>query len=319
VEPEQESASETEPTIRAPAVSVLLPAYNAAATVMEAADSVLNGNDVALEVILINDGSTDGTEEVLETIAIDPRVRVISHKNLGLAASLNRGIAVASAPIIARMDADDVSAPGRLDRQWQFLSAHPDVVLVGGQIRRLVRGEARSGSKFPLEHRKIVTMLLDGQHAMCHPAVMMRKSAVDAIGGYWDQGFGEEWDLFLRLAEVGKLANLDQHVLDYTFGESGMNASGMEAMRTNINLAICNYRRRAQGLEEFDRDAYLDSIDMWESIRIRAQSRSLKAYRRSLLAEQSNPVVAKVCLAQAALLWPPFAIQRISRVLSRGD
>jgi glycosyltransferase involved in cell wall biosynthesis len=301
----------------APTVSVLLPVYNAADTVAKAAESVLTGNDVALEVILIDDGSTDGSSAVLENIARDPRVRVISHPNMGLGASLNRGIAAASAPFIARMDADDISAPGRLDRQLQFLRDNPDVVLVGGQIRRIIKGQPRSASDLPCDHRGIVKALLHGHHAISHPAAMMRKSALDTIGGYWDQRFGEEWDLYLRMSEVGRLANLDRHVLDYTYGESGMNATGMDTMRTYFGLAICNYRRRAQGLKEFDPDTYLNHVGLWERVRIRAQSRSLKAYRRSMLAETSNPTVARLLLAEAAVLWPPFATRRIARALAR--
>lgn len=316
MEPDGQLASETEKSA-SPTVSVLLPAFNAAATVAKAADSVLTGNDVALELILIDDGSTDGTSEVLEGTARDSRVRVISHPNMGLAASLNRGIAAASAPFIARMDADDIAAPGRLDCQLRFLRDHPEVVLVGGQIRRIVRGEPRSASGFPLDHGGIVDALLHGHHAMCHPAVMMRKSALESVGGYWDQGFGEEWDLFLRLSEVGKLANLDRHVLDYTFHQSGMNASGMDAMRSGIALAICNYRRRAQGLKELDRDTYLADVGWWQHLCIRAQSRSLKAYRKSMLVGTSNPMAGRLLLAPAALLWPPFAARRITRNLSR--
>jgi glycosyltransferase involved in cell wall biosynthesis len=300
-----------------PSVSVLLPVYNSADTVAKAAESVLTGNDVALEVILIDDGSTDGSSEVVQSIARDPRVRVISHPNMGLAASLNEGIAAASAPFIARMDADDVSAPGRLDWQVQFLTDNPDVVLVGGQIRRFVKGEPRSNSDLPCDHRGIVKALLNGHHAICHPAVMIRKTALDAIGGYWHYRFGEEWDLFLRLSEVGRLANLDRHVLDYTYGEVGMNATGMESLRTNIGLAICNYRRRAQGLKELDLDAYLESVGLWERVRVRAQIRSLQAYRRSLQVERSNPTVGRLLLAEATLLWPPFASRRIARSLAR--
>jgi glycosyltransferase involved in cell wall biosynthesis len=317
VEPEQELASEAERNTSPPTVSVLLPVYNAADTIARAAESVLTGNDVALEVILIDDGSTDGTREIVECIARDSRVRLISHRNKGLAASLNDGIAVASAPFIARMDADDISAPGRFDRQLQFLSDHHDVVLVGGQIRRIVKGEPRSASDLPLDHRGIVNALLHGHHAICHPAVMMRKSALDAVGGYWDNGVGEEWDLFLRLSEVGGLANLDRHIYDYTFHETGINASSMETLRTNIGLVICNYRRRAQGLKELDRGAYLDNLGLWERVRIRAQCRSLETYRRSMLVGTSNQMVGRLLLAAAALLWPPFAARRIARALSR--
>jgi glycosyltransferase involved in cell wall biosynthesis len=296
---------------------VLLPVHNAADTVAKAAESVLTGNDVALELILIDDGSTDGSSEVLQNIARDPRVRVLSHPNMGLAQSLNRGIAAASAPFIARMDADDVSAPGRLDKQLQFLSENHDVVLVGGQIRRIVKGEPRSASDLPLYHRGIVNALLGGQHAMCHPTVMIRKTALDAVGGYWNEGFGEEWDLFLRLSEVGKLANLESQVLDYAFHEAGMNATGMESMRTNIGLAICNYHRRAEGLKELDRGAFLADLSFWERLRIRAQCRSLETYRRSMLAGTSSRTVERLLIAQAALLWPPFAGRRIARTFSR--
>jgi glycosyltransferase involved in cell wall biosynthesis len=317
VEPEQELAPETERATAPPTVSVLLPAYNAADTVEKAAQSVLTGNDVALELILIDDGSTDGTRETLESIARDSRVRVISHPNMGLGASLNQGIAVASAPFIARMDADDISAPGRFDWQVQFLSDNPDVVLVGGQIRRCVKGGPRSTSNLPLDHRGIVKALLHGHHAITHPAVMIRKSALDAIGGYWDHRYGEEQDIFLRLSEVGRLANLDRPVLDYTYGEIGMNATGTRALRTHIGLANCNYRRRAMGLKALDLPTYVDNLGLWESVRIRAQTRSQEAYRRSMLAQASNQSIWRLHLAVAALLWPPSTIERIARTLSR--
>jgi hypothetical protein len=146
---------------------------------------------------------------------------------------------------------------------------------------------------------------------------MTRKSALDAIGGYWDQGVSEDWDLFLRLSEMGKLANLDQLVYDVVFHETGINASGMKAVRTNIGLSICNYRRRARGLNILDRDAYLDNLGVWERVRIGAETRSLQAYRHSMLAETSNPAVGKLLLAEAALVWPPFAVRRVARTLSR--
>jgi hypothetical protein len=152
---------------------------------------------------------------------------------------------------------------------------------------------------------------------MCHPAVTIRKSALDTIGGYWDLPYGEDWDLFLRLAEVGRLANLDQHVLDYTYNDTGMNALGTEAMRANMAFAICNHRRRVRGLEELNPDTYFANVGVWERIRVRAQSRSLRAYRRSMHVETSNPAIGKLLLAEAAVLWPPFATRRVSRSLAR--
>lgn len=297
-----------------PVLSVLLPAYNAAATVRAAAESVLNGTSAALELIIVDDGSTDGTGAAVADLEADPRVRVISRPNKGLAASLNEAIALASAPFIARMDADDVSMPDRFEAQLQYLVDHPDVVLVGGQIRRIINGEAESESRLPLEHDDIVAALLRGQHALCHPAVMIRRSALDVIGGYWEYGVAEDWDLYLRLAEVGRVANLDRHVLDYTFHEGGINASSMRKVRTNIGLAVFNHYRRTNGLIEFNLATYLQHLDVGSKLKIRAECLSLGLYRRSMLAGPSHKAAKTVLLAGAAISWPPFAVHRLRQV-----
>ena len=294
-----------------PVLSVVLPTYDSAHTLGAAARSVLTGNTVALELIVIDDGSTDDTAAVLAELTTDPRVRVISRPNRGLAASLNEGIAAARAPFIARMDADDVSAPGRFDAQVEFMAAHPDVVLAGGQIRRVINGVAESSSRFPLDHDTIVAALLRGQHAVCHPAVVMRRSALDRVGGYWDEGVAEDWDLFLRLSEVGDLANLDRHVLDYSFHGGGINASSMVAVRTNIGLAVRNHYRRTCGLDTLNVRRYREDLTVPKRMKIRAESLSLGLYRRSMQAGTSSKTAKTVLLAGAALSWPPFAVRRI--------
>ena len=298
-----------------PVVSVVLPAFNAATTILAAARSVLADDSVALELVVVDDGSTDGTLAALGELAADARVTVVSRPNRGLAASLNEAIAASSAPYVARMDADDVSVPGRFHAQLEYLETHPDVVLVGGQIRRVVDGVADSASTFPTDHDAITSALLRGQHAMCHPSVMIRRSALDAVGGYWDHGVAEDWDLFLRLSEVGRLANVTDHVLDYAFHGGGINASSMRRVRTNIGLAVTNHRRRANGLPEFDPRGYADHLDVSEKFKIRAESVSLGLYRRSMLAGQSNRAAKTVLLAGAALSWPPFAVRRIQQMV----
>jgi hypothetical protein len=94
-------------------------------------------------------------------------------------------------------------------------------------------------------------------------------------------------------------------------------ASETATMRAHLGLAICSYRRRAQGLKAFDLDAYLDSVGLWHRVRICAQSRSPKAYRRSMLMEPSNPTLGRLLLAEAALLWPLVATLRIACTLVR--
>jgi glycosyltransferase involved in cell wall biosynthesis len=294
-----------------PVLSVLLPAYNAADTVRAAAESVLNGTSAALELIIVDDGSTDGTGAAVVDLAADPRVRVISRPNKGLSASLNEAIAYASAPFIARMDADDVSMPDRFEAQLRFLAEHPEVVMVGGQIRRIIRGEAESTSQLPLEHDDIVAALVKGQHAICHPTVVIRRSALDRVGGYWDYGVAEDWDMYLRLAEIGKIANIDQHVLDYTFGEGSINATSMLKVRVNIALAVRNHYRRSCGMETLEPQAFVNDLTVPDRMKIRAESLSLGLYRKSLIAGTTSRVAKSVLLAGAAASYPPFAVRRL--------
>lgn len=294
-----------------PVLSVLLPAYNAADTIRAAAESVLNGTTAALELIIVDDGSTDGTGAAVVDLASDRRVRVISRPNKGLSASLNEAIAYASAPFIARMDADDVSMPDRFEAQLRYLADNPDVVMVGGQIRRIIRGEIESTSQLPLEHDEIVAALVRGQHAICHPTVMIRRSALDLVGGYWEHGLAEDWDMYLRLAEVGRIANIDQHVLDYTFSDTSINAKSMLTVRVNIALAVRNHYRRSCGMETLEPQAFVNDLTVPDRMRIRAESLSLGLYRKSLIAGTSNKVAKSVLLAGAAASWPPFAVRRL--------
>ena len=297
-----------------PVLSVVLPAYNAAATIRAAAESVLNGTCAALELIIVDDGSTDGTGAAVADLTSDDRVRLISRPNKGLAASLNEAIAMASAPFVARMDADDVSMPDRFEAQLQFLAEHPDVVMVGGQLRRIIKGDPESLSHLPTEHDDIVSALLRGQHAMCHPAVMIRRSALDVVGGYWAYGVAEDWDLYLRLAEVGKIANIDRHVLDYTFHDGGINATSMLNVRVNIALAVRNHYRRTCGLDTLEPQSFVNDLTVPKRMKIRAESLSLGLYRRSMLAGHSSKTAKTVLLAGAALSWPPFAVRRLRQV-----
>src|SRR5687767_9206093 len=114
-----------------PAVSIVLPVYDAVAYVAEAVRSILAQTFGDFELILVNDGSTDGSRDVLAGFK-DYRIRILDQQNLGLVAALNRGIREARGEWIARMDADDVSLPGRLEAQITHLRRHPEIGLLGG-------------------------------------------------------------------------------------------------------------------------------------------------------------------------------------------
>ncbi len=201
-----------------PEVSVLMAVYNGARYVCAAIDSILKQTLADFEFIVIDDGSTDSTLSIVQQAAQgDSRLRVISRPNQGLTATLNEGLELARGEFLARIDADDIALPGRLEDQLQFLRGHPEVVLVGSRVL-LMDPDGLPIREMCTErtHQEIDQAHLHGGWPVVHPAVMMRTASVKALGGYRTQYDAlEDFDLFLRLAETGALANLPQVLLHY--------------------------------------------------------------------------------------------------------
>ncbi len=179
-----------------PRVSVVMPVRDGERFLREALDSTLAQTLDDLELIVVDDGSTDATPAILaEAAQRDSRVRVQRQEPGGLTVALNAGCALARAPLIARMDADDVMLPDRLERQVAYLDAHPDVALLGGGIV-LVDETGREIDREP--GRPQLDFLV--RNELTHATVMMRADAFRALGGYrLDQS--EDYDLWLRFDE----------------------------------------------------------------------------------------------------------------------
>jgi glycosyltransferase involved in cell wall biosynthesis len=201
-----------------PAVSVLLPVFNGIRHLREAVDSILGQTFADFEFVIIDDGSTDGSPAVLREYAqADSRIRLVSRPNKGLTVTLNEGVGMANAPLLARMDADDIALPQRLEKQVTYMREHPDCVLLGSAVT-LIDPEGLPIRQMCSErtHEEIDHAHLNRGWPIVHPAVMMQTAAVRQIGGYRDQyDTLEDLDLFLRLAEIGKLANLPDLLLKY--------------------------------------------------------------------------------------------------------
>jgi glycosyltransferase involved in cell wall biosynthesis len=202
-----------------PAASVVFPVFNALKYLEKAVDSVLGQSFTDFEVLLLDDGSNDGSSEILDRYqAADSRCRVHRWPNKGLIATLNEGIQLARADILIRMDSDDICMPDRFARQMQYLNENPDCVAVGSRIL-LIDSEDMPitimGNKFT--HEEIDSTNIAGVDAsLFHPAVTFRKFAVEQAGGYRPEyPSAEDFDLFLRLAEIGRLANLPEVLLKY--------------------------------------------------------------------------------------------------------
>jgi len=202
-----------------PAVSVLMPVYDAAAYLARAVESILGQTFGDFEFLIYDDGSTDGSIQIVESYARrDARIRLSRKSHAGHAVWLREGVAAANAPLIARMDADDVARPTRLQRQLDFLERHPDCCAVGARVLRIdPDGRPIREGDVPLEHTSIERALLAGRgEALPHPAVMLRRDLLLAAGSYRPEYEpAEDLELFLRLAEHGRLANLPEVLLDY--------------------------------------------------------------------------------------------------------
>ena len=191
-----------------PAVSVLMGVWNGAPRVREAVESVLGQTMGDLELIVIDDGSTDGTPAILESFG-DPRLRVERRGRGGLASALNRALILARAPLLARLDADDVAVPERLARQVAFLDAHPDVGLLGSAAREVDPSGRDIRTVRPPTDDAALRRALIRENPFVHSSMMMKRAAVDLVKGY-DPSFpvAQDYDLWMRLSRVTRMANL---------------------------------------------------------------------------------------------------------------
>lgn len=194
-------------------------AYNAEQYLADVMKSLLEQTFPDFELIVVDDGSTDRSSEILEEYARrDSRVYVLTQENQGLGRALNNGLERASGKYIVRADADDFSYPRRLECQVVFMEARPGVVASGTGVMLVdPLGIPISQLSVFSDHDAIETELLQGNgSAICHPSVILRRDALLQIGGYdptWR--VTEDLDLFLRLARVGQLANLPDILLDW--------------------------------------------------------------------------------------------------------
>jgi glycosyltransferase involved in cell wall biosynthesis len=195
-----------------PVVSVVMPAYNAEETIEEAVVSILNQDLREIELIVVDDGSTDQTGLVLARLQADSRLRVVTQKNAGVVAALNAGIAVAAGTFIARADADDYYSPSRLSLQRSVLDADPRVSLVYTDFFKVYPDGTLTPSTTPGNHDDAMTSLFRGNFVM-HSSVMFRRKDFIQAGGYrpeWKHI--EDWELWFRLTLLGKMARVGDGV-----------------------------------------------------------------------------------------------------------
>jgi glycosyltransferase involved in cell wall biosynthesis len=197
-------------SIAQPLVSVLMPCYNAAETIDEAIASVVEQTLPSLELVIVDDGSSDGTAEKAGAwSARDARVRILRQDHAGIVVALNAGWRACRSAFVARMDADDRSHPERLAKQWARMKADPDLAVVSCMVEAFPPGEVRQGFRVyvgwlnGLLTNEDIGRQMFVEAPMAHPSTVIRRAWLDRVGGYQDHGWPEDYDLWLRLYLAG--------------------------------------------------------------------------------------------------------------------
>lgn len=243
-----------------PAVTVLLAVYNGERHLGESIDSVFAQTFEDFELVVVDDGSTDATSEILAGYA-DSRLRVVRNElNVGVTRSLNRGLGYSRGRYVARQDADDVSAPERLERQTAFLDANRDVTLLASSYLRIREDGTVFGSRsVPAEALGARWRLLF-LNAFASSSVMFRRDDVERLRGFREEfPYGQDYDLWSRLAFTGTVAALPDALVRYRDARDSLTATIAGQVDDVDRISRDNMRRLgptgARVAQRIDREA----------------------------------------------------------------
>jgi hypothetical protein len=295
---------------RPPCVSVVLPVHKSEAFLAAAVESVLAQTFGDWELLAIDDGLSDKSSAILQSFAAgDARVRVILDAGAPFVAKLARGLALAQGRLIARMDADDIAHGDRFARQVAFLDAHPEVAIVGSAVTLIdAHGRAIRDAQYPESPAAVAEALATGS-ALAHPAVMMRRDAVIAVGGYRTAyQYAEDYDLWLRMAERYALANLPDRLLYY------------RQHATKLSIAYAAEQRLATRIAQFAaRCRRAGKPDPTEGLTA-LSPRDIDRFELSPQERSTVPLdLADALLAADASMDSPGAIERAIDILALVD
>ena len=222
-------------------ISVVMPVYNSELYLTDAIESILNQSYTDFEFIIINDGSTDKSLEIIQHYCKkDGRIRMFTQPNRGLVAALNRGIKLAKGEYIARMDSDDISLPQRFEKQIEYMKNHPKCEVLGTQAELMdsegnILDRVVSKPVFPID----IYLLLGHGSILAHPTILMKRSTAVSVGYYRESALqAEDFDMWQRIATRSNMANLSSIQLSYRQNpESISNTQGKKQGAKSLIMA----------------------------------------------------------------------------------
>ncbi len=235
-----------------PSISVIMPVWNGEKYLREAVDSILNQSFKDLELLAIDDGSTDGTAEILRSYA-DPRLRVHRLEHGGIVMALNHGLACARSEWVARQDADDISLPHRLEAEWQAVQRNRRAVLCHSDVDLIGEGSADARRAHLPRSRSLAALRLCYQCPITHSSVLFHKPTALAVGGYLpEERHAEDFSLWGRMLERGEFIGLPERLIKFRLHPMSVSQKNLElqkALAQKIGRAHC---QKFMALDEAD-------------------------------------------------------------------
>ena len=234
-------------------ISVLMTVYNDEKYLNKSIESILNQSFRGFEFIIINDGSTDSTTDILNYYSsIDSRIRVFHKTNTGMTKALNFGLSISQGKYIARMDSDDISFPKRLEIEFEFLENNPDIDLIGGAAQIIddmdnVIGLRNIGVKNPKK-------TLSHQNIFQHTDIMFRRSILKKVIGYREKfRNAQDYDLWLRISDVSEIAKIPDILGQWRLNAGGYTIARNYEQNTETNVIKKFHQQRLQkGYDDYE-------------------------------------------------------------------
>ena len=263
-------------------VSVIMSVYNGERHLRESVDSILNQTFKDFEFIIINDGSSDKTMDILKAYG-DKRIILITQDNMGLTKSLNNGIAIAKGRYIARQDADDKSEIDRLEKQVNYMESNLSVGLLGTMFKIIdENGMFRRTSYLPVDNEIIKERLVE-INQFCHGSVMIRKVALEKVGTYRDYfKYAQDYDLWLRISESFHVSNLPEPLYCYRELMHAISSNHIIKQSKYAGVAAkMAFQRREKGTDEIQ-EGIVPALPPIKDLSVRLQNKIIDFFGKVL-------------------------------------
>ncbi|MBX3069824.1 MAG: glycosyltransferase [Thermomicrobiales bacterium] len=304
-----------------PLLSVVMPVLNAELYLREAVESVLDQSFTDFELLVVDNGSTDATMDIVSQLAErDSRITSLICTEPGVAFALNAGLDASRGDWIARMDADDIAHPERFERQLSFLRQNPDTTLVSthawmvGPTGKVV-GASEFGPRSRTEFRDMANRV---DVRLLHPSVIFKRQVIIDVGKYpVDYPYSEDFALWSRLAESNyTMLTIPEKLLYYRVHDGSIGSARIRQQTESAALVRENVQRARAGLPSLTLESFRAQRNQqpyWRRIRREIRLQSRIAYRRGGGLISSGERKGYLWLLASALLWPPLPIQRLRR------